>query len=190
MIKVYPKRDALLIVGLQRDLCPGGTLPVPGAEEVLRPINQLLSKWKWFRVATRDWHPPDHSSFEGQGGPWPPHCVQGTPGAEFHPKLDTVSLDLIVSKGMNQEEGTLSGFSATGLARALKRREIRRVFVCGLPTDYAVKSSALDAREAGLEVFVLEDAVRGIDKALLDTARAVKEMKFANCRFVKSQDLK
>ena len=130
-------------------------------------------------MATRDWHPPDHGSFAAQGGPWPIHCVQDTPGAELHAALDRTPVDVIVDKGQNPGTEGYSGFDETDLASLLRERGIDSVTVVGLATDYCVKNTALDALRQGLEVTVDSSAVRGVDVEPGDSERALEELRAA-----------
>lgn len=184
-----PERDALILVDVQNDFCPGGALPVPEGDQVVPALNALLRRVKVFTVATRDWHPPTHCSFKPQGGIWPVHCVAGTPGAAFHPALATDRVAHVVSKATRSEEEAYSGFEGTELADLLRKRGIRRVFVGGLATDYCVKATALDAAKHGFAVTVLEDAIRGVEVQPGDCARALEEMKRAGVRLVRTDDL-
>ena len=176
--------DLLLVVDVQVDFLPGGALPVPDGDAVVRPINGLQARFRHIAL-TQDWHPPGHVSFAsrhperapfetvrlagGEQALWPDHCVQGSPGAAFAPGLDTDRAALIVRKGLQAGVDSYSAFleadrtTRTGLAGALRERGIRRVVLCGLATDFCVLWSALDAREAGFEAWVVEDAVAGID---------------------------
>jgi len=168
--------DALVIVDVQHDFLPGGALAVAQGARIFAPINALAPRFT--RVyATRDWHPHDHSSFAAQGGPWPVHCVAGTSGAAFDERLDRSHIDTIVDKGVDVATDGYSGFAATTLERDLKSHGIARVFVCGLATDYCVKATALDAKDAGFEVVVLSDAAAAVDVAPGDEARALDELR-------------
>ena len=135
---------------------------------------------------TRDWHPPNHISFKSQGGVWPPHCVQGTAGAEFHPGLRIPAGSVIISKGDKPRAEAYSGFQGTDLELRLKRTGVDEVVLGGLATDYCVRESALDARRAGFEVSVLEDCVRAVDAKPGDGAKALAEMRKAGARFTTS----
>ena len=188
-IPLDPKTDALIVVDVQRDFCPGGALPVPDGDQVIPAVNRALALGPWLTVATRDWHPVDHCSFKAQGGIWPVHCVAGTPGAEFHPALETKGIQHLVSKAATRDAEAYSGFQGTDLASLLRGRGIQRVFVAGLATDYCVKATALDARREGLEVVVLDDAVRGVEVKPGDCARAIHEMTAAGIRFAKAGEL-
>jgi nicotinamidase/pyrazinamidase len=188
-ITVDARTDALIVVDVQNDFCPGGALPVPRGDQVVTPINRILGLTGWLTVATRDWHPPDHCSFKPQGGIWPVHCVAGTRGAAFHPGLDGMKIRQIISKATSKDAEAYSGFQGTELAGLLRGQGIQRVLVCGLATDYCVKATALDAREAGLDVVVLEDAIRGVEVQPGDCARAMREMAAAGIQFAKTTDL-
>jgi nicotinamidase/pyrazinamidase len=178
-IAIDPRTDALIVVDVQRDFCPGGALAVPDGDAVVPVVNRLLALTDWLAIATRDWHPADHCSFASQGGVWPVHCVAGTPGAALHPALDAARLGAIVSKGTSRDAEAYSGFQGTDLARRLAERGIRRVVVVGLATDYCVKATALDARRAGLAVVVPMDAIRGVEVQPGDCAGALDEMRRA-----------
>lgn len=188
-ITINPKTDALIVVDVQRDFCPGGALPVPEGDQVVPAINRALALADWLTVATRDWHPRDHCSFKAQGGIWPVHCVAGTDGAAFHPGLDAKRIRRVISKATTQEAEAYSGFQGTELAALLRGQGIQRVFICGLATDYCVKATALDARRAAFAVIVLEDAIRGVEVRPGDCSRAVEEMSAAGIRFAKTADL-
>jgi len=176
--------DALLVVDPQRDFCPGGALAVPEGDAVIPLLNRLAGRFRHV-ILTQDWHPPGHASFASAHsgrqpfdeirlayGPqtlWPDHCVQGTPGAEFHPGLALPRVELVIRKGFHPGIDSYSAFlendrrTATGLAGYLRERGIARVFLAGLATDYCVHFSAVDGRHAGFHVVVLLDACRAID---------------------------
>jgi len=175
---------ALLVVDPQNDFCPGGALAVPGGQEIIPLINALAPRFRQV-LLTQDWHPPGHASFASSHpgrkpfesldfpyGPqtlWPDHCVQGTPGAEFHPDLRLPGATLILRKGFHRDIDSYSAFlendrrTATGLAGYLRERGIGRLYLAGLALDYCVHYSAVDGRAAGFEVVVLVDACRAID---------------------------
>ena len=179
--------DALVVVDVQYDFLPGGSLGVPGADTILPVLRRCLDLFQQHRLpvfATRDWHPPDHCSFQEQGGPWPPHCVQGTRGAEFPPELELPSRAYIVSKGTDRDRDAYSGFQDTELHARLQERGVRRLFVGGLATDYCVKATVLDALERGYGVYVLTDAVRAVDVQPGDGKRALEEMQAAGAQCV------
>jgi nicotinamidase/pyrazinamidase len=170
--------DALIIVDYQNDFArPDGALSVPAGEEVAGHINELARSGGYELVlATRDWHPPDHGSFTEQGGIWPVHCVEGTPGAELHPALDTEPLDAIVDKGQDPGTEGYSAFDATSLAETLRARGVDAVTVVGLATDYCVKNTALDALREGFAVRVDRAGIRGVDVQPGDSERALEEL--------------
>ena len=150
--------DALLLVDVQRDFCPGGALPIPEGDRVVPVLN------RWLRAAgargvpvtaSRDWHPPRHPSFREQGGPWPPHCLQDSEGARFHPGLELPPDALLVTKGTRYDRDQLSAFDETGLAALLSRLGVRRLFVGGLALDVCVLATALDGVRAGLAVRIV-----------------------------------
>jgi nicotinamidase/pyrazinamidase len=173
------KRDALIIVDVQNDFCPGGALPVPEGDQVIPALNDYIKIFKKANTkvfATRDWHPANHISFKAQGGPWPPHCIQDTEGARFHPDLRLPRGTIIVSKAMDPNKDAYSGFSGTELAKTLQKEGVTRVFVGGLATDYCVKNTVLEARELGFQTVLLLDAIRGINAKPDDAAKAVDKM--------------
>ncbi|MBQ5938485.1 isochorismatase family protein [Massilia sp. AB1] len=176
---VLGQADALLIVDMQLDFLPGGSLGVPQGDRVVAPINTLIDLYHARRLpvyASRDWHPPEHCSFGAQGGPWPPHCVAGTEGARFSPALQLRDDTIIVSKADTAEVDAYSAFSGTGLADAMRRRGISRVAVCGLATDYCVLNTALDGIKEGFEVLLVPEAVRAVDVRPGDGDHAVARM--------------
>jgi nicotinamidase/pyrazinamidase len=171
---------ALLIIDFQNDFVPGGALPVPDGDRIAARVNELLGSGEFdLVVATRDWHPPDHNSFEAQGGPWPPHCVQGSEGAELHPSLDRAAIDVVVDAGYRPELEGYSGFEETELEQVLREHGIDAVTVVGLATDYCVRATALEALGAGFEVTVDRAGVRGIDVEPGDSDRALEEVEAA-----------
>ena len=170
-------REALLIIDVQNDFVPGGALPVPRGDEVLDRVRELIESDRFdLVVATRDWHPTEHHSFREQGGPWPPHCVQGTDGAELHPSLPRERIDVVVDAGYAPELEGYSGFEQTELEAVLREHDIERITVVGLATDYCVRHTALDALRAGFDVVVDRAGTRGIDVEPGDSERAFKEM--------------
>jgi len=171
--------DALIIVDVQNDFCPGGALPVPEGDQVIPALNDYIKIFKKAHAGiftTRDWHPPNHVSFKAQGGPWPPHCVQNTHGAQFHPDLKLPRNTKVVSKAMNPLKENYSGFEGAELANTLRKQGVVRVFVGGLATDYCVKNTVLSARKLGFDAVLLLDASRGINAKLGDATKAIDEM--------------
>jgi nicotinamidase/pyrazinamidase len=172
--------EALLVIDFQNDFCPGGALAVPHGDEIAPRVNELIDSGRFdLVVATRDWHPPNHNSFKAQGGPWPPHCVQGTDGAELHPSLDRSKIDVVVDAGYRPELEGYSGFEETDLEQDLRERGIERVTLVGLATDYCVRATALDALRDGFDVTVDPEGVRGIDVQRGDSQRALDELREA-----------
>jgi nicotinamidase/pyrazinamidase len=160
--------DALLIVDVQRDFCSGGALSIIGADEIIQIINDLIKEAieaKALVVASRDWHPPDHSSFHAFGGIWSTHCVQGSDGAKFHPALRLPGDALIITKGQMVGKDQYSAFDATGLADELRRRGVKRVLICGLAQDVCVRATALASVEAGFETHLRLSATRPVEPA-------------------------
>ncbi len=185
--------DLLLVIDVQNDFCPGGSLAVPQGDEVIPIINDLMGKFTHIAL-TQDWHPPGHSSFAsshegadafsttqmpyGEQTLWPDHCVQESQGADFHPSLITTRADVIIRKGYRRSIDSYSAFfendktTPTGLSGYLRERGIERVVCCGLATDFCVRFSAEDARRQGFETVVIEEACRAINMdGSLDAAR-------------------
>ena len=176
--------EALVIVDFQNDFTPGGALAVPDGEAVAAHLNELAASPRFdLVVATRDWHPPGHSSFAAQGGPWPVHCVAGSEGAQLHPALEAARVDVIVDKGTEPDTEGYSGFDGTPLAALLRERGIDRLTVAGLATDYCVRATALDALDQGFEVTVDEAGSRGIDPG--DSVAAMDEVRAAGGQVVR-----
>lgn len=188
--------DALLVVDVQNDFCPGGALAVPGGDQVVPILNAWIEP---FRRAgrpiayTQDWHPAHHVSFLERGGPWPPHCIQGSPGAQFHPNLRLGSE--IFRKGFEPDRDAYSGFQGflsapagthpgKGLADWLRERGAERVHIGGLALDYCVKATTLDALRDGFAATVILGATRAVNVKVADDAKAVKEMKAAGARML------
>lgn len=171
--------DALLVVDVQRDFLPGGSLAVPGGDAVIAPLNAYIAAFEARKLPifmTRDWHPADHCSFKSAGGPWPSHCVRETPGAQWPEGLKVVPDARIISKATDAAVEAYSGFSGTSLLALLRQLDVQRLFVGGLATDYCVHASVLDARSRGFDVVVLTDAIRGINAQPGDETRALREM--------------
>jgi len=179
---------ALLIIDFQNDFTSAGALEVPGGDEIAEPVKRLADHFD-FVAATRDWHPPDHASFQTEGGPWPVHCVRGTPGAEFHPAMDGIETDAVVDVGQGRDDEGYSGFENSDLARILHEHGVEEVCVCGLATDYCVRASAIDACKEGFEVTVVEDAVRGVEVNPGDSERALRDMRDAGARVAGSDEV-
>lgn len=158
--------DALVIVHLQKDFCPGGALPVPDGDRVVAVLNHWIDAAEHAGcpiVASRDWHPPNHMSFQPHGGPWPVHCVQQSPGADFCDELRLPERTMIVSTGQDPDREQYSSFDGTGLGETLSEAGIKRLWVGGLAQDVCVLASVLDARTAGFEVHLIVSATEPID---------------------------
>ncbi len=174
---------------VQRDFCPGGALAVNDGDEVVPGINRLVDAFERSGLPvffTRDWHPSDHISFKSEGGQWPPHCVQGTSGAEFYPSLRIPRDAHVVSKGTDPATEAYSGFQGTNLESSLKKLGVEDLFVCGLATDYCVKESVLDARRAGFGVAVTEDCIRAVNVKPDDGTWALSAMRKAGAKITTS----
>jgi nicotinamidase/pyrazinamidase len=170
--------DALIVVDVQRDFLPGGALAVPEGDEVIPVLARCVATFSEEGrpvFASRDWHPRDHCSFKEYGGPWPPHCVADSPGAEIDPALGLPEDTTIVDKATLPEQDTYSAFEGTDFDSQLKDLHVKRLFVGGLATDYCVLNTALDALKHGYEVVLMTDAVRAIDEA--DGERAIEQLR-------------
>lgn len=205
-----PKNKALIMIDLQNDFCPGGSLAVSGGDEVIPLANQLQVHFEVI-LATQDWHPEDHSSFaishpgyrvgevikinEIEQILWPSHCIQESQGAAFHPDLSLQKVQKTFHKGIDKKIDSYSAFfdnahlRSTGLEEYLQETGIDTVYLMGLATDYCVKYSALDAVHSGFKVFVVEDACRGVELKAGDSARALQEMQAAGVKLVKVKDI-
>src|SRR5512139_60505 len=168
--------DALLIVDVQNDFLPGGALAVAEGDAVIAPLNRCIAAFARNSLpvyASRDWHPPDHCSFAAQGGPWPPHCVAGSHGAEFAAALALPADAVIISKATTPQGDAYSAFGGTDLHQRLQAGGIKRLLVGGLATDYCVLNTVKDALALGYGVVVLVRAVRAVDVAVGDGAHAL-----------------
>ncbi len=179
---------ALLIIDFQNDFTSGGALEVSGGDEIAEPVKRLAAEFDHV-FATRDWHPPDHASFETQGGPWPVHCVQGTHGAELHPAMRDVALDAIVDVGVERDDEGYSGFEKSKLADLLHEAGVDQVAVVGLATDYCVRASAIDACREGFDTTVVTDAIRAVEVSPGDGERALEDMTRAGAKLATSREL-
>jgi len=184
------RRAALIVVDVQRDFCPGGALPAPGGDAILPALNRYLAAALQLSMpvyASRDWHPAVTSHFVSGGGEWPPHCVQGSEGAQFHPALALPADAIVISKGVEADRHGYSAFEGRTpqgdpFLTDLRSRGIDVLYVTGLATDYCVTQTVLDAREAGLGVTVLTDAIAGIDVRPGDVDRALADMTGAGAK--------
>jgi nicotinamidase/pyrazinamidase len=180
---------ALLVIDFQNDFTPpDGALAVAGGDEIGGPVKKLAEEIGLV-FATRDWHPPDHSSFETQGGPWPVHCVQGSRGAELHPAMADIDVEAIVDVGREREDQGYSGFEKSNLAELLREHDVDEVVVSGLATDYCVRASTIDACREGFDVAVATDAVRAVEVEPGDGERALDEMRAAGARTATSGEI-
>jgi nicotinamidase/pyrazinamidase len=177
--------SALLVVDMQRDFMPGGALPVPEGDGIIPKVNAYISQFRMAGApvfASRDWHPPETTHFQAQGGPWPPHCVQGTRGAAFHPALKLPANIVILSKGMDPNEDAYSAFQAHSLedgrtlGEHLEIHGVEHLYVLGLALDYCVKWSSLDAVRAGLRATVLIDATRAVNVKPHDAEETIETL--------------
>ena len=171
--------DALLVTDIQNDFLSGGSLAVPGGDEVVPVLNRYIDIFVTRNLpvfATRDWHPEHHCSFRAQGGPWPPHCIVGTHGAEFAAALRLPPSAVIISKATTPEHDAYSSFLRTDMDSRMRAAGIRRIFIGGLTTDYCVLNTTRDALQLGYQVFVLVDAIRAVNVRPGDGQRALEEM--------------
>jgi len=179
-------KQALIVVDVQNDFCPGGTLAIPHGDEVVAPLNKLIDEFlergdPVFK--SRDWHPPTTRHFTAYGGNWPVHCVQNTEGAEFHPALRNDSRIKVISKGMGDRDG-YSAFDGTDLDSQLNQAGIDEIVVGGLATDYCVKNTVLDALKQGYKVKAVEEAMRPVELRPGDGERAIAEMRAAGAEII------
>jgi nicotinamidase/pyrazinamidase len=171
--------DALLIVDVQNDFCPGGALAIPEGDQVIPVLNRWTQRALRDKIpifASRDWHPPRHISFKERGGPWPPHCVQDTNGAAFHPDLELPANTEIFSKGYEVDKDSYSAFGGTNLAEKLRKAGVKRLWIGGLAQDYCVHETSLEALREGFEVHVIVDATRAVNRSPEDGKRALEQM--------------
>jgi nicotinamidase/pyrazinamidase len=183
-MEIHQEKDCLLIIDLQNDFCSGGTLAVPGADDLVAPLNRIMKRFRYV-ITTQDWHPRNDPSFKTSGGCWPVHCVARTRGARFHPCLDTSRISFRIKKGMkgmNRNSNDYSGFEATLLTEKLTRLKIERLFLAGVATEYCVKATALDGLSAGFQVVVLKDLIRSIRAT--DGRCALSEIKRAGGQII------
>lgn len=172
--------DALIIVDVQNDFLPGGALAVEDGDQVVTPLNACIDLFMTKGlpvIATRDWHPVNHCSFQERGGPWPPHCIANTYGAQFAADLRLPPDATIVSKGTGPDKDAYSGFEDTELEAVLRSHGIRRVFVGGLATDYCVLNTVRDALENHYQVYIFRNAVRAVNVNPGDGDKALEEMR-------------
>ncbi len=191
------RRPALLVVDVQNDFCPNGALAVPEGDRIIPRINKTIELFQRRGLpvlATRDWHPKVTRHFKEFGGAWPPHCIQGTKGARFHPDLRLPKDAVVLSKGMDPDQDSYSGFQALSpqgrdLESVIRDLGIDEIFLCGLATDYCVRATALDAVRRSIRLRVLEDAIRGVDLKPGDSREALQEMRDAGVQFTETRGL-
>jgi nicotinamidase/pyrazinamidase len=179
-------KQALIVVDVQNDFCPGGALAVAHGDEVVEPLNEQIDEFLERGAPvykSRDWHPATTKHFEAYGGTWPVHCVQNTKGAEFHPALRDDPRITVVSKGLGDTD-CYSAFDETDLVSQLREQGVKEVVVGGLATDYCVKNTVLDALKHGFKVKLLENATRAVDLQPGDGDRAIEEMRAAGAEIV------
>jgi nicotinamidase/pyrazinamidase len=179
-------RQALIVVDVQNDFCAGGTLAVRHGDEVIEPLNKLIDEFLERGAPvykSRDWHTPNTKHFVAYGGTWPVHCVQNTPGAEFHPALRDDPRITVISKGLGDTD-CYSAFDETDLATQLHNQNVEEVIVGGLATDYCVKNTVLDALKHGFKVKAVKNAMRAVDLQPGDGERAIDEMRDAGTDIV------
>jgi len=182
--------SALIIVDVQNDFLEGGVLGAPSSRLIIPIINQYIRVFEEKNIpiyATRDWHPPDHISFIMRGGRWPPHCVKGTPGAEFPKELRLPKSTHIVSKATEPDLEAYSGFQGTDLEQTLKLSGTTELYVCGIATEYCVRSTVLDAIKKGFSTTLLLDAIAPIERS--DSESAIKEMRQGGCKVARLDDI-
>src|SRR6185369_7760384 len=179
-------KQALIVVDVQNDFCPGGTLAVAHGDEVVEPLNEQIDEFLENGepvYESRDWHPAQTKHFEAYGGTWPVHCVQNTKGAEFHPKLRQDPRITVVSKGLGDTD-CYSAFDETDLTSQLKQQGVEEVWVGGLATDYCVKNTVLDALRNGFGVKAIENAMRAVELNPGDGELALQQMREAGADVV------
>ena len=190
--------SALLIVDVQKDFCPGGALPAPDGDRIVPAVNRHLADATRLGIpvfATRDWHPRVTSHFKAYGGEWPPHCIQNSPGAAFHPQMKLPPNAVVINKGDDDDQPGYSAFdghTADGkaLIAELHDRHVDRLFVAGIATDYCVLQTVLDARRSGLNVTVLDDAIAGIEAKPGDVERALRDMAAAGATVARTLEVR
>jgi nicotinamidase/pyrazinamidase len=191
------KNRGLIVVDVQRDFCPGGALPAEAGHLIVPAINRHIAEARALGMpvyASRDWHPAVTKHFKAYGGEWPPHCVEDSMGAQFHPDLQLPDDAIVISKGDDPDRPGYSAFEGrtalgTSLLADLQHRQIDWVFVAGLTTEYCVRQTVLDARRAGLRVSVLLDAIGSIDQHPGDAERAVADMANAGAELILGSQL-
>ena len=183
-------KQALIVVDVQNDFCPGGTLAVAHGDEVVAPLNELIDEFLERGdpvYKSRDWHPPQTKHFQAYGGTWPVHCVQNTQGAEFHPQLKDDPRIRVISKGLGDTD-CYSAFDETDLAAQLRDQGVKELVVGGLATDYCVKETVLAGIKEGFKVKAVENAMRAVDLQPGDGERAIQQMREAGAETVNTDN--
>jgi len=184
--------DALVVVDVQNDFLPGGALAVPGGDQVVPVLNRYMDLFRAAGLpvyASRDWHPPDHCSFEPRGGTWPVHCVAGSHGAWFAPNLSLPCETTVIDKATRRDEEAYSAFQGTGFAARLREAGTGRLFIGGLATDYCVLATVRDALARGFSVLALADAMRAVNIRTRDGDRAEREMRELGAELITLADI-
>jgi nicotinamidase/pyrazinamidase len=181
---------ALILVDIQNDFCPGGALAVKEGDQVIEPVNKLISSFPLV-ISTQDWHPANHISFKQQGGPWPPHCVQGSFGSELHADLDTEKIAHYFRKASSPDKDDYSEFAGRddhgrSLNEVLQSKAIKRLYVVGLATDYCVLETVMDGLKYGYDVYAVTDAMRAVNVAPNDGTKALQKMEANGAHLVTS----
>jgi nicotinamidase-related amidase len=184
---------ALILVDIQNDFCPGGALAVKDGDKIVEPVNKLISRFPLV-ISTQDWHPANHISFVQQGGPWPPHCVQGTTGAELRADLDTTKIAHYFRKASSPYKDDYSEFAGKddqgrSLDEVLGSKGVTRLYVVGLATDYCVLETVLDGLKHGYEVYAVTDAMRAVNVDPNDGSKALKKMESSGAHLVTSDQV-
>lgn len=183
--------SALILVDIQNDFCPNGALAVTEGDLIVPIVNRLISRFPLV-ISTQDWHPANHISFKAQGGPWPPHCVQGTTGAELHPDLETDTIALYFRKASSPDKDDYSEFAGKdeqgrSLDEVLKEYGVKKIYVVGLATDYCVLETVLDGLKYGYEVYAVTDAMRAVNVNPDDGEKALYKMVSSGAHLVTSE---
>jgi nicotinamidase/pyrazinamidase len=192
-VKTGLKESALILVDIQNDFCPGGALAVAEGDQIVEPVNRLLPHFPLV-ISTQDWHPANHISFKAQGGPWPPHCVQGTRGAELHPALKTQTIAHYLRKASSPDKDDYSEFEGKdeqgrSLDQVLKSHNVKRIYAVGLATDYCVLATVLDGLKLGYNVVAITDSMRAVNVEPEDGEEALRQMSEAGASLMTSDDI-
>lgn len=192
-MKINLQNSALVLVDIQNDFCPGGALAVEEGDQIVEVVNRVMSRFPLV-ISTQDWHPANHISFEAQGGRWPPHCLQGSHGAELHPALNTQTIAHYFRKASLPTKDDYSEFQGQdeqgrSLDQVLKSYDVRRIFVVGLATDYCVLATVLEGLKLGFEVYAVTDAMRAVNVEPEDGIKALRQMSAAGAVLVTSNEI-